>query len=306
MNTLLHLRTTSNEWVLAPEDVKPIEFHQVRLQVMRSLLDPTRLLGEGVPTLRVPVIGRVTESSPQGPSVGSLVLAPGDHAYECTAPAAACLTLDAQTNETSALLAGAWVPALSALRRVEFEIGVHAIVLGLDLYGLLLVCACRLAGAGVISALDARASRRTHAEQLGAGRVASPEEPGWPEALVQGSSRGGADVVFATGTDPGQVEAILRHCRKEARVLILTAVPTQPIDLYHNIHFPGRTLLGPTPETEISQQWAIDAARLLRLIEVERYRPQGLIKEQLKASDVPAQRERLLNDALAVMIDWEK
>jgi threonine dehydrogenase-like Zn-dependent dehydrogenase len=305
MNTLLHLRTTSNEWVLAPEDVKPIEFHQVRLQVMRSLLDPTSLLGEGVPTLPVPVIGRVTESSPQGPSVGSLVLAPGDHAYECTAPAAACLTLDAQTDETSALLAGASVPALRALRRVDFEIGVHAIVLGLDLYGLLLVCVCRLAGAGVISALDARAPRRTHAERLGAQRVASPEEPGWPEALVQGSNRGGADVVFATGTDPGQVEAILRHCRKEARVLILTAVPTEPVDLYHNIHFPGRTLLGPNPVTEMGQQWAIDAARLLRLLEAGRYRPEGLLGEPVKASDVPAQRERLLGESLSVMIDWE-
>ena len=274
--------------------------NQIRLRVVRSVLD---LTNSQLPT---PVIGRVADNNSL--PVDSLVLAPGISAAECTVPAAACLPLETETDETAALLAGIAAPSLAALRRVDFEIGVHSVILGLDLSGLLLVSASRLAGAGNISALDFRPERRSHAEKLGAGRVASPEEPGWPEALVQGSSRGGADVVFATGTALGQVEAILPKCRKEARVLLLNSIPAGPLDLYHTIHTPGRILLGPEPEAEPGQQWATDASRLLRLWEAGRYRPEGLVGERVKPSEEMAVRDRFLNDVsspLTAIVDWE-
>jgi len=265
---------------------------RIRLEVVRSWLDLTNIEGEENSVLPIPAIGRVIDSNSFGLAVDSLVLFPSVKGQECTAPAAACLPLSSGTDETQALWAGVAAPCLAALRRVDFEIGVHAVILGLDLYGLLLVSVCRLAGAGNISALDARADRRALAEKLGAGRVASPEEPGWPEALVQGSSRGGADVVFATTTDAGLVEAILPKCRKEARVLLLAPMPTGAINLYQDVHTPGRTILGVEPEME-DQQWAIDAGRLLQLLLVGRYRLEGILGEKVKASDLPAQRESL-------------
>ncbi|MCL1474513.1 zinc-binding dehydrogenase [Argonema antarcticum] len=281
----------------------------VRLRVVRSLLDLTNIQSEGNPQLPIPVIGRVIESTAQGLAVDSLVLAPGNHSQECTAPAAACLPLEAGTDRSAALLAGMAAPCLAAMRRVDFEIGVHAVILSLDLYGLLLVSTSRLGGAGNISALDSRSEPRAHAEKLGAGRVASPEEPGWPEALVQGSSRGGADVVFVTGTAQGQVEAILPKCRKEARVLLLASMPTGAIDLYHSIHTPGRTLLGLEPETEPDRQWAIDADRLLRLSQAGRYRPEGIVGELVKASEVYPNStglyDRTSSTSLTVVLDWE-
>ncbi|MFB2973104.1 zinc-binding dehydrogenase [Aerosakkonema sp. BLCC-F183] len=276
---------------------------RVRLRVVRSLLDLTNPQSEANSLLPIPVIGRVIESTAQGVAVDSLVLAPGNNAPECSVSAAACLPLEAGTDENAALLAGIAAPALAAMRRVNFEIGVHAVVLGLNLYGLLLVSTSRLGGAGNLSALDARESRRAYAEKLGAGRVASPEEPGWPEALVQGSSRGGADVVFVTGNEAGLVEAILPKCRKEARVLVLASMPAGAIDLYHSIHSPGRTLLGPQPQTEPGQQWVTDAGRLLRLAQAGRYRPEGIIGERVKASEATANSTS--STSLTVVLDWE-
>lgn len=275
---------------------------QVRLQVTRSLLDLTQTSAESNPHFPIPVIGRVIESVPSGPAIDSLVLAPGMHDRECSIPVSACLPLEAGTNEKMALLAGVAAPCLAALRRTNFEIGATGVILGLNLYGLLLVSACRLAGAGNISALDADASRRQMAEKLGAGRVVSPEEPGWPEALVQGSSRGGADVVFATTNQPGLVEAIFPKCRKEARVLLLASIPTNPLELYNAIHSPGRILLGPEPDRS-GQQWVTDASRLLRLIPAGRYRPEGIIGELVKASDGLA--NSMPSHNLTLVLDWE-
>ncbi len=283
----------------------------VRLQVLRSLLAPTSSGAGEELTSPVPLLGRVLEASAQGLAVGTLVLAAGELAPECWVPAVTCLPLTAGTDQRLALLAGAASPLLAALRRVGLEIGMQAVVLGLNWTGLMLVSLCRLAGAGTIAAVDARAPRRTHAQRLGAARVASSQDLAWPETLLHGSSRGGADVVFVTATEPDQVAPLLGHCRKEARILLLAPTLTSPIDLYHAVHVPGRILLGPEPTQAWAAwtPWATDAARLLRLLQAGRFCPKGLLGESINLAEISAQRARLLDPtftgAPTAVIDWE-
>ncbi|GEM_PF-3102993 len=306
MSTTLRLIATPEAWQLKQAPIETCGGESIRVRVARSLLDLTALRRADGLRLPVAVVARTLDSDSGEPASGSLVVAPGAHGQECLVPRAACLPLASPDEAPLALLSGAAASVWSALRRGAFEPGVHAIVLGLDLAGLLLLVACRLAGAVSVGVLDESATARSCAERLGAWRACSPEDPGWPATLVRGTSRSGADVVFVTRAGKGLVQMILPSCRKGARIVLLTGSASDPLDLYQEIHRPGRALIGHDLSHQRHAQWRDDAARLLKLGGRSARFVDTLAGGTIKAGEALTMRESLLSGELpAAVIDWD-
>ena len=135
---------------------------------------------------------------------------------------------------------------LAAVRKVKIELGESAMVVGLGLLGLFSVQYAHLAGAVPVIAVDMNPERRALALKLGADIALDPTEEGYVEHVksLTNGGKGVNAIVEVTGRGDALNTALL--CAAPfARVALLgcTRQPTT-VDFYHDVHFPGITLIG--------------------------------------------------------------
>lgn len=145
--------------------------------------------------------------------------------------------------------------SLAAIRKARIELGESCMVVGLGLLGLFSVQFARLAGALPIIAVDYSEERRAMATKLGADIALSPAEGDYSSNVLERTSGKGADTIIEVTGSPAALNSALLCASKFARVSLLgcTRTPTT-VDFYHDVHYPGVTLIGAHTNARPSQE----------------------------------------------------
>ncbi len=225
------------------------------------------------------------------------------------------LPSEAITLEEAALAFIASFP-LAAVRKCWIELGENCVVMGLGLLGLIAVQFARLSGAYPIIAVDLNEKRRELAQQLGADYVIDPKENNINEQLsLYTKGRGANTIIEATGNGDA-LNTALRSASKFARVALLGCIRTPTtVDLYHDVHFPGVTLIGAhtnaRPEKEsFPGYWthADDIKTVLQYLSQKRLNFQDLISQRCSPAQASEIYNRLAFDPnfpIGVLFQWD-
>jgi len=205
---------------------------------------------------------------------------------------------------------------LAAVRKVRIELGESAMVVGLGILGLFAVQYARLSGAHPVIALDFSEARRQLALKLGADYAFDPREEGLEEKIRSLTGSGVNAVIEVTGATEA-LDMALKFVAKYARVALLGCT-RQPatVDFYHDVHFPGVTLIGAhtmaRPEVEsFPGYWTHtdDCKTTLKYLSLGRLNVRDMISEIHPPQEAGAVFERLAFDKnfpVGVVFDWSK
>ena len=208
---------------------------------------------------------------------------------------------------------------LAGIRKTRFEIGESAMVVGLGILGLLAVQLYRAAGAVPVLAVDPNPDRRGLARQQGADYALDPTEPDFVPTvkhLTQGA--GVNSIVEVSGVAAALCQA-LDCAARFGRVALLgcTRTPDASVDFYHQVHYPGVTLVGAhnlaRPHCEsYPGNWTFvdDCEALLKLMATGKLALAPLISEVHPPAEAPAVYQRLAYEPhhfpVGVAFDWTK
>ena len=206
---------------------------------------------------------------------------------------------------------------LAAVRKLRPELGESCLVVGLGLLGLFAVQYAHLAGLMPVIAADMNPARRSLALELGADYALDPRDEGYTEQVRSlTGSKGANTVVEVTGNGDALNQALL--CAAPlARVALLgcTRHPTT-VDFYHDVHFPGVTLIGAhsmtRPDVEsYPGNWtpADDCRAIIRYLAAGRVNYRRMISEIHAPQEAPEVFRRLAFDRefpIGVLFDWSK
>ena len=207
--------------------------------------------------------------------------------------------------------------ALAAVRKVKIELGESNMVVGLGLLGLFSVQYAHLAGAMPVIAVDMNPQRREMALKLGADVALDPTDADYVEkvkALTGG--KGVNTIIEVTGRGEALNSALL-CAAKFARVALLgcTRHPTT-VDFYHDVHFPGVTLIGAHTQARPQLEsypgyWthADDCRAALRYLAAGWLNVHDMISEIHSPEEAPEVFHRLAVDPkfpIGVLFDWTK
>lgn len=251
-------------------------------------------------------------------AVGDRVLAyHGRHAEYCTIPEAKVTKV---TQESLDSLEAAFVViasmGLGGVRKLEFEMGESAMVMGLGLLGMFATQFLRLSGAYPLIVADLNPARRQLALELGADYALDPSEEGFIEkvkALTDG--KGVRAIVEVTGNAKALQQA-LGCVTRQGRISLLgcTRISDCPIDFYKQVHVPGIKLIGahnfvrPLYESQ-PHLWTHqdDCKTILALLAAGRIQVRPLVSRVVKPQQAPEIYTQLCDDPLFPMgtvFDW--
>ena len=264
---------------------------------------------------RVLKIGKDVESVKQGDRV---VICFGKHCRYNTLPEEQLVKVpyDSIPSEQIALTVISTFSMLS-VRKNNLEIGESAMVMGLGILGLIAIQIYRACGAVPVIAADPNPERRKLALKLGADYALDPFDDAFVSRVKMLTMNGGVDVVTeVTGVDSALVQA-LDCCRKYARVSLLgcTRQPTSNVDFYHQVHYPGISIIGantwarPLLESRPGS-WTHrdDCIAVLKLLNSGRLSFDSLINEIHSPEEAPQIYKRLItenNFPIGVLFKWK-
>lgn len=207
--------------------------------------------------------------------------------------------------------------SLAAVRKVRPELGESCMVMGLGLLGLFSVQYAALSGALPVIAVDPKPERRTLALQLGANAALDPTQPDF-EAQIRALTHGkGADTVIEVTGVGAALNQALRCCTQFARVALLgcTRQPTT-IDMYHDVHFPGISLIGAHTLARPNREsrpgcWTHrdDCRAALDYLAAKRLNIHDIISETHSPEEAPEIYARLAEGRdfpIGVVFDWNR
>ncbi len=206
---------------------------------------------------------------------------------------------------------------IAAIRKVKFEIGESAIVMGMGILGAFAVKLLRAAGASVIIAADPVESRRDLAMKLGADYALNPFDESFIETVKKLTDGGAKTAIEVTGIGTA-LDQVLDCMADFGRVALLgcTRASDFTIDYYKKVHCPGITLVGahtlarPAVESSASY-WTTsdDKKAILKLIENGRLSIDDMISEIHEISDAGEVYTRLAEDKdfpIGVQFKWNE
>ena len=209
--------------------------------------------------------------------------------------------------------------SIEAIRKTKVEIGESALVAGLGILGLFAVSLYRAAGAVPVIAADPNPERRKLALLLGADYTLDPlDEDYYKKVKALTQNNGINSAVEVSGISTALVQT-LGCMARFGRVALLgcTRHPDSNIDFYHQVHYPGVSLIGANnfarPEYESHPgNWTIqdDCRALIKLIKGNRIDINKIIQETHTPENAPAVYKRLAEDygnfPVGVLFDWTK
>lgn len=218
------------------------------------------------------------------------------------------------TDLDAALMVIAAFPA-EGVRKSRLEYGESVMVVGLGILGLIAVQLAAIAGAVPVIAVDPNPERRALAMQFGADHAVDPCDENFVAQIKALTGGKGANVMVEASGNSKALQNGLLACAPMARVTLLGCTRTpDTYDLYHDVHFPGISLIGAhnfaRPKVEsYPGNWTAedDIQAMLRLIAYGRMDLKPLIQEIHSPTEAPAVFERLANDRnfpIGVAFDW--
>ncbi|HEY3329024.1 MAG TPA: zinc-binding alcohol dehydrogenase [Capsulimonadaceae bacterium] len=209
--------------------------------------------------------------------------------------------------------------SIAGIRKTRLEIGESAMVMGLGILGILAVQLCRIAGGVPVIAVDPNEARRALALQNGADHALDPTGPDFIDnvkALTYG--KGVNSIIEVSGVSVALSQAL--DCAAPfGRVALLgcSRTPGAPIDFYHQVHYPGVTIVGANnfarPIRESSPgNWTAsdDYGAILGLIAGGRLNIRPLLSAPISPEDAPDIYRHLAADPagfpIGVAFDWRK
>ncbi len=224
------------------------------------------------------------------------------------------ITPESVSDLDAALMVIAGFPA-EGVRKSRLEYGESVMVVGLGILGLIAVQLARIAGAVPVIAVDPNPDRWDLARKMGADYILDPRTDDFYKSVQMFTEGNGVNVVVEASGEPVALRQALRCCAPFARVTLLGCTRTSNVyDLYHDIHYPGVSLIGAhnfaRPKVDsYPGNWtaADDIHAMLRLIALGRLDLNPLISEIHSPNDAPAVYERLAKDQnfpIGVVFDW--
>lgn len=220
------------------------------------------------------------------------------------------------TDEEVALMVIGCFPE-NAIRKTRLELGENVSVVGLGILGILAVQFARAAGAVPVIGVDVNPDCRAKALRYGADYVVDPLEEGYEAKMKELTGGRGVDVTIEAAGNYNALNSALRCCAPMGRVALLGCTRTpDTMDLYHDVHFPGVTLIGahnfarPVHDS-YPGCWTYqdDLAAQMRLQATGRIDMGSLISEVHSPEECPEVFSRLAKDKnfpSGVLFDWEK
>lgn len=149
------------------------------------------------------------------------------------------------SDQQAALLVISEFP-IEGVRKTRLEIGESVLVMGLGILGLMAIQFAKLAGAVPVIAVDPNPERRAMAMEYGADYALDPTDTDALVANVKELTDGkGADVCIDVVGIAAATNQAFRCMNRFGRVALLgcTRYPGE-YDFYHDVHYPGLTLIG--------------------------------------------------------------
>jgi 2-desacetyl-2-hydroxyethyl bacteriochlorophyllide A dehydrogenase len=209
--------------------------------------------------------------------------------------------------------------SMLGVRTTRLEFGESALVMGLGMLGLYAVQIAQIAGAYPVIAADPNPARRTLAREVGADVALNPMEKDFMARIrTLTADEGVRAVIEVTGVAAAYSQA-LEAAARFGRVSLLgcTRDPIDQVDFYHQVHFPGVTLVGannwarPVHESRPGcWTYRDDALAMLNFIHSGRFHMGRLISEIHSPKDAPEVYRRLAFEysdfPIGVAFDWTR
>jgi threonine dehydrogenase-like Zn-dependent dehydrogenase len=205
--------------------------------------------------------------------------------------------------------------AMQGVRLARVRLGDHGVVFGQGLVGQFARQLLVIDGAATAIAVDPVDARLEVAARHGATHTVNPQRAAAAERVAAITAGHGADVVIeATGSPAVAVDA-LKVAAELGRVVLLGSPRGRAeIDLYHDIHSKGVSLIGAHVRTapgtaNAHYRWTRDEQQLLalELMRQGRLVTDGLVTHRVPAAAALDVYETLLagpQDRLGVIITW--
>src|SRR4051812_27062062 len=214
--------------VLRNPELVRMGLEHLREQGLRDTVRRTRNLAAADVPIGYACAGTVLDTGGVGAfHVGQTVACAGlghaNHAEVVSVPANLVVAVPDGVDVRDGAFATLGAIALQGVRRAEPTLGERVVVVGLGLLGLLTVQLLRANGCAVLG-VEPNEARRALALELGAERVAAPDEA---PAAVQAWSQGlGADaaIVTASSSDDAVLNSAIAMLRVKGRVVPVGAV----------------------------------------------------------------------------------
>jgi threonine dehydrogenase-like Zn-dependent dehydrogenase len=205
---------------------------------------------------------------------------------------------------------------LGGVRKLEFEMGESAMVMGLGLLGMFAVQFLRLSGAYPLIAADLNPDRRALALELGADYALDPSAPDFVEQVKALTDGEGVDAcVEVTGISAAMNQA-LQCSARQGRIALLgcTRVSDCAVDFYSQVHRPGIKLIGahnmvrPMYES-YPHHWTHqdDCKAVLKMLAAGRVKIRPVISRVVSPEQAPEIYDQLCNDPkfpMGTIFDW--
>jgi 2-desacetyl-2-hydroxyethyl bacteriochlorophyllide A dehydrogenase len=205
---------------------------------------------------------------------------------------------------------------LGGVRKLEFEIGESAMVMGLGLLGIFAVQFLRLSGVNPLIAVDLNKERRELALKLGADYAFDPSDPDFVQKVKNVTKgKGVRGTVEVTGVSAAMKQAL--ECASwQGRISLLgcTRVSDCEIDYYSQVHRPGIKLIGAhnyvRPKVEsYPHHWTHhdDCNAILDMISTGRIQVKSIVSRIAKPEQAPEIYTELCNNPefqLGTVFDW--
>lgn len=204
-----------------------------------------------------------------------------------------------------------------AVRKTRLEFGESVSVIGVGILGLIAVMVAKAAGATPVIAVDPNPDCRQRALEFGADYAIDPMAEDYKDSVMKLTNGKGVDVTIEASGSTKALNAALPLCRKLGRVALLGCTRTpDTIDLYHDVHFTGVSLIGAHNFTRplvdsYPGNWTFEDEihGLMRLEKLGRINMKGLISEIHSPAECGDVYTRLAFDRYfpaGVLFDWDK
>lgn len=207
---------------------------------------------------------------------------------------------------------------LGGVRKLEFEIGESALIMGQGLLGIFATQFLRLSGANPVIAADLNPKRRELALKLGADYAFDPSDKDFVQKVKDVTKGKGVNAcVEVTGIAQAMNQA-LECAAWQGRISLLgcTRVSDSSVDYYQQVHRPGIKLIGAhnfvRPKVEsYPHHWTHhdDCKAILDMISAKRIQVKPIISRIESPENAPSVYNELAEDnknfPMGTVFDWK-
>ena len=205
---------------------------------------------------------------------------------------------------------------LGGVRKLEFEIGESAMVMGLGLLGIFSIQFLRQSGAYPLIAVDLSEERRQLALRLGADVALDPTAPDFKEQVLSATKGKGVNACVEVTGISAAMEQALECMARLGRISLLgcTRISDCSVDYYKQVHRPGIKLIGAhnfvRPKFEsYPHHWTHqdDCKMILDWIAAKRIEVGSIISRIVSPCDAPEIFNQLCDDPafpMGTVFDW--